>query len=99
MKKTYFTITGTQYCHGLAFMKKGMKVKLIKEPDNDFDKEAIRVEIDGAGKVGYVANSPYTVQGDSISAGRIYDKIGKKAYGKIVHVMVDGVICELKKDR
>ena len=89
MKKTFFTITGTQYCHGLAFMKKGMKVKLFKEPDNDYDKEAIRVEIDGAGKVGYVANSPYTVQGDSISAGRIYDKIGKKAYGKIIQHEMD----------
>ncbi len=51
MKKIYFTITGCQHYHGLCFMEKGMKVKLIKEPDNEYDKEAIRVEIAGAGKV------------------------------------------------
>jgi hypothetical protein len=28
-------------------MKKGMKVRLIKEPDNEYDKEAIRVELKG----------------------------------------------------
>ena len=45
-------------------------MKLVKEPDNEYDKEAIRVELDGLGLVGYVANSPGTVQGESMSAGR-----------------------------
>lgn len=43
-----------------------MEVKLIKEPDNEVDSEAIRVEMDGLGLVGYVANSPYTVLGERI---------------------------------
>ena len=43
MKKPYFTITGTKYRHGQDFFKKGMKVRLIKEPDNEFDKEEIKV--------------------------------------------------------
>ena len=51
-------------------MKKGMKVKLVKEPDNEYDQEAIQVKIKGLGKVGYVANSSYTVKGKSMSAGR-----------------------------
>ena len=38
-----------------------MKVKLVKEPDNEYDKEAIKVEMPGIGHIGYVANSPYTV--------------------------------------
>lgn len=38
-------------------------MKLLKEPDNEFDKEAIQVKIKGLGKVGYVANSPFTVDG------------------------------------
>ena len=41
-------------------MEKGMKGKLVKEPDNEYDNEAIQVKIKGLGKVGYVANSPYT---------------------------------------
>lgn len=76
-------------------MEKGMKVKLVKEPDNEYDKEAIQVKIKGLGKCGYVANSPYTVKGESMSAGRLYDKLGKKAKGRIVFVIGNGAICKI----
>ena len=33
MKKTYFTLTGCNHYYGTDFMKKGMKLKLKKEPD------------------------------------------------------------------
>ena len=79
MKEMYFTIAGCNHYYGSDFMEKGMKVKLVKEPDNEYDNEAIQVKIKGLGKVGYVANSPYTVKGESMSAGRLYDKIGGKA--------------------
>ena len=69
-------------------MEKGMKVKLLKEPDNAYDKEAIQVKINGLGKIGYVANSPFTVKGESMSAGRLYDKLGDTAKGKIMFVLV-----------
>ena len=98
MKKLYFTITGTKYRHGQDFFKKGMKVRLIKEPDNEFDKEAIKVEMEGLGQVGYVANSTYTVLGESYSAGRLYDKIGKTAKGKVVCVLPKGVLCYVTKN-
>lgn len=97
MKDIYFTIAGCNHYFGQKFMKKGMKVTLVKEPDNKFDKEAIRVEMKGLGKCGYVANSPQTVQGKSMSAGRLYDKMGAKAKGRIVYVMPDGVVCKLLK--
>ena len=87
MEEMYFTIAGCNHYYGTEFMEKGMKVKLVKEPDNEYDKEAIQVKIKGLGKVGYVANSPYTVQGESMSAGRLYDKIGDKAKGRIVFVI------------
>ena len=95
MKETYFTITGMNHYFGSDFLKKGMKVKLIKEPDNPYDKEAIRVELKGLGKVGYVANSPYTVLGDSKSAGRMYEMMKKKAKGKVILVTGRGAICKL----
>ena len=41
MKDMYFTITGCNHYLGNEFMEKGMKVKLKKEPDNEFDSEAI----------------------------------------------------------
>lgn len=95
MEEMYFTIAGCNHYYGTEFMEKGMKVKLVKEPDNEYDKEAIQVKIKGLGKVGYVANSPYTVQGESMSAGRLYDKIGDKAKGKIVFVVGGTAVCRV----
>ena len=95
MEKTYFTITGTQHHYGKEFIEAKMEVKLVKEPDNEYDKEAIKVEMEGLGQIGYVANSPYTVKGESMSAGRLYDKIGETAYGEVKYVLPQGILCEL----
>lgn len=97
MAKTYFPLTGTHHYFGVFFLKKGMRVELEKEPDNKYDKEAIRVNMEGLGKIGYVANSAYTVMGESMSAGRLYDKIGEKAEGKVVLVTERGVLCKVCK--
>lgn len=75
-------------------MALGDKVE-IAAPDNEVDKEAIRVEMPGLGKVGYVANSSYTVKGESWSAGRIYDKIGETAEGTVMYKLPRCVICSL----
>ena len=98
MEEMYFTIAGCSHYYGTQFMEKGMKVKLEKEPDNPYDKEAIMVKIKGLGKCGYVANSPYTVQGESMSAGRLYDKIGDKAKGRIVFVIGGTAVCRITDD-
>ena len=92
MKKIYFTITGMSHYYGDRFFEKGMTVKLIKEADNKVDSEAIKVELEGLGTVGYVANSPYTVLGESYSAGRLYDEIGDTAEGTVLYVTDRGII-------
>lgn len=95
-KKIYVTLTGTKYYHGKDFLEPGMKLKLIKEPDNQYDNDAIRVELPGLGKIGYLANSPNTVIGESLSAGRVYDHIGKKAEAKVKIITDHGVLCRVK---
>ena len=95
MKEMYFTLTGCNYYLGSDFLEKGMIVKLKKEPDNEYDNEAIKVKMKGLGKIGYVANSPRTVIGVCMSAGRLYDKISKKAKGQIIAVTDRGVICKV----
>lgn len=91
----YITVTGTCYHFGTEFMEKEMVVTLEKEPDNEHDREAIAVKMSGLGKVGYVANSPRTVIGESFSAGRLYDKIGDTAVAEIVHILPQGVLCKV----
>ena len=97
MAKVFITLTGTKHYFGNDFLKKGTKIRLEKEPDNEYDKEAIKITYEGLGKIGYVANSSYTVIGDSMSAGRLYDKIGKKAKAKVVLVTEHGTICSISK--
>ena len=92
MRKIFFTITGTNHRYGSGFMEPDMKVRLVKEPDNEHDREAIKVEMEGLGQIGYVANSTRTVLGESYSAGRIYDKIGDEAEGTVMYVLLGGAI-------
>ena len=98
MKAVYFTVTGTNHYYGSDFIEPKMQVRLVKEPDNDFDREAIKVEMDGLGQIGYVANSPYTVMGESMSAGRLYDRIGDTAAGAVLYVLPKGVRCTLAEE-
>lgn len=97
METIYFTIAGTNHHYGQEFMEPGMQVKITKEPDNEFDKEAIKVEMDGLGLIGYVANSPYTVLGESMSAGRLYDKMEESAKGEVLYVLPKGIVCILER--
>lgn len=98
MKRIFFTLTGTFFRHGHEFMEPGMTVRLVKEPDNEVDREAIKVEMEGLGLVGYVANSIRTVKGESYSAGRLYDKIGDEAVGTVLYVLEDYVLCYVNEE-
>lgn len=95
MLNIYFTVTGLHHYYGDSFLEKEMIVYLKKEEDNEYDREAISVNLPGLGKIGYVANSPYTVLGESYSAGRLYDKISEEVSGKVKFILDKGVICEL----
>ena len=97
LMKVCFTVTGlVQRLPSTEFIKPDMEVTLEKEPDNEWDKEAIRVLLPGLGHIGYVANSVRTVMGDSYSAGRLYDKIGETAKAKVLYNLNTAVICEIE---
>lgn len=98
MNDIFFTVTGTAHKYGHSFVKEGTVVLLQKEPENEYDSEAISVSLYGLGKIGYVANSPFTVKGDSMSAGRLYDKIDNTAFGVVMYNMRDCLFCVLKND-
>lgn len=98
MSDIYFTVTGTTFHHGHEFIEKDMEVNLLKEPDNEYDTEAIKVTMPGLGHLGYVANSTRTRIGESYSAGRIYDKIGDSAVGIVKYVLPEGLLCILKEN-
>ena len=87
MEKTYFvTITGLNHYYVKKPFEIGRIIKLVKEPDNEYDKEAILAYLPFIDKIGYVANSTNTVYDGTISAGRLYDKIDDYAYGRVMFV-------------
>lgn len=91
----YVAITGLNHYYGTSFLKPGQLVQLLKDPDNPYDQEAIRAEIPPIGKIGYVANSIYTVPKGCRSAGRIYDSFEHQVGGIVRFVIKDTVIVEL----
>ena len=93
MEKTYFvTITGLNHYYGTKPFEIGRIIKLIKEPDNEYDNEAILAFLPFIDKIGYVANSTNTVYHGTISAGRLYDKIEDYAYAQTMFITHSSVI-------
>ena len=41
MDKIFITLAGTKHYFGSEFLERNMKLTLKKEPDNEYDKEAI----------------------------------------------------------
>ena len=95
MSNIFITLTGTDFYFGKDFLEPGMSILLKKEPDNEYDTEAIMAKCEGLGKIGYVANSVSTVIGESMSAGRLYDKIGDSALATVALVTDRGVLCKV----
>lgn len=92
----YVTVICFNQFHGKKIFKIGSILKLIKEPDNDHDAEAIRVEMRYAGKVGYLANSTKTVVRGTMSAGRAYDKIDdESSYAEVKFISHHNVIAKI----
>ena len=94
-KELYTTIVGLKNYEGNKVFKIGSIVRLVKEPDNDYDLEAIACENRYIGKTGYIANSTKTVTKGTMSAGRIYDKIGDISYCEVKFVSNDSVIAKV----
>ena len=90
------------------------KIKLVKEPNNVADNEAIAVSViggqEGAGarfcqledgetkKFGYVANSVNTKANGTWSAGRLYDRIEEDTTSKVIAVHEHCMIAQVELD-
>ena len=92
MKNIFITITGQNHYLGLKPYKVGRIVKIVKDVDNEYDEDAIRVELPFIDTIGYVANSVNTVFAGTCSAGKLYDKIDDYAYAQVMFITHSSVI-------
>ena len=72
----------------------GNILTLVKEPDNNYDDEAIEVKL-GDEKIAYVANSTNTVIKGTMSAGRVYDKINDTQEAEIILMDKNSIIAKI----
>lgn len=81
--------------HGESAFKLDGIIKLVKEPDNKYDTEAIACEMRYFGKIGYVANSTNTVIKGCMSSGRVFDKIDDGYFAKIKFITGNTAIAKI----
>lgn len=95
MKELYVTITGTTHYYGMRPFSIGKRIKCIKEKNNPFDNEAIKVTMKELGTVGYIANNPVTKATGTYSAGALQDKVKKKFHVEVMFITQSKVICRV----
>ena len=92
MRTMFITVTGLKHYLGTRPFRVGRIVRLCKEPRNEYDEEAIRVELPYIDTIGYVANSASTVYEGTFSAGFIGDEIEDVAYAEVEFITHSAVI-------
>ncbi len=85
---TIICIAGTRFYHDHKLLNDGETVEIIREPENEDDPDAIRVEIEGK-TAGYVANSSRTLVGKVKSASEIKDIIKENQKARIMFTYID----------
>ena len=91
----YITVVGCSNFFGTDVFKVGQIVYGVKETDNSFDAEAIKVVSEADVPCGYIANSVHTVAKGCMSAGRIYDTFEEKIKLRILFIIRGSVIAEI----
>ena len=87
-KDTLINIAGTRYYKSKSQLRPGVILDLIKEPKNEHDSNAIRIEFDGK-TVGYVGNGSMTVPEGVKSATEIQDEFSDKRKAEVLFYFID----------
>lgn len=97
--ETRFTIVGIHAYGNRRFLQNGTAIKIYKEPENEYDPYAVRVEIDGVGCIGHIANSARTIRLGCTSSKEICDMIGTCASAIIVEAYPQYAIAVLNETK
>ncbi|NLY08827.1 MAG: HIRAN domain-containing protein [Tissierellia bacterium] len=97
--KLYFiSITGLNHYYGINPFHVGDFFTLVKEPDNLYDHHAIMVKAPLLGKIGYVANSYYTVVDGTMGASELYKHVPEECVAQIMFMTSSSIIAKVLPD-
>ena len=91
----FVTVTGFNQYRDRDPFPIGAILLCCKEPDNPYDTEAIKVLSDGGCKVGYIANGASTKANGTMSAARLYDRVGDYFSISVCFSTRSKVICKV----
>ena len=91
----FITVMAFKNLNGERALKLDGIIKLVKEPDNKYDTEAIACEMRYFGRIGYVANSVNSVIKGCMSSGRVYDKIEDEYFARIKFISDHNAIAKV----
>ena len=77
------TITGMRHYYGNGIIHVGDILRCKKEPDNEYDEDAIQVLLPKG----------------TLSAGRAYDQVKKKFYVRVLYICTNQIICRVEEGR
>lgn len=89
----FITVCGFSKYQDLGPFNIGSRFICIKEPQNSFDDDAVRVTDDFGNTLGYIANSAQNKANGTLSASRIYDKVGGRFLVEVCFTTRTKVIC------
>lgn len=95
MYDIYTAVIQTGFNKSRKILKLGDEVILLKEPDNNYDAEAISCVIPSNGKIGYVINNFKILPIGCFSAGRIYDIFKVGIFAEVKFIINDISILKL----
>ncbi|NLD87486.1 MAG: hypothetical protein GX633_04435 [Clostridiales bacterium] len=95
-EELYFTVTGFTRYFDLKPFRIGALLRCCKEPNNRYDSEAINVSLPMLGTIGYVANSPSTMAGGTMSAGRLSAHVGERFHARVMFTTRTKAICRVE---
>lgn len=89
------TIVGIQCYEGRFPFSAGRQLIGMKEPENKFDRNAIKILDMGNTTVGYIANKPNTVLPGAITANEVYNHLGDFCVVQVVRSTERNVTCKV----
>jgi len=92
---SFVTVCGFSSYQGLAPFNIGARFMCQKEPSNPHDDEAIRVMDESGVTIGYLANGGSTRANGTLSASRIYDRVGQLFVIEVWFTTRTKVICKI----
>ena len=91
----FVTVTGFKNAREMAVFTIGSRFICEKEPSNLYDDDAIRVVGPNGATVGYLANNAGTKAGGTLTASRLYDRVGSRFVIEVCFTTRTKIICRV----